>query len=140
MCKFAFGQIASAAAFVAAAFAAGPVGDIVWPEYTLVSKPYDAKLTCTQLKAEIDRVDADLWTLRQAHSKAADAARVTAQMRSPTGMPLSDTSNIRTSNGGGLYAETLSRVNESRDIAKARREHLEGLLPACKNEPAAPSP
>jgi hypothetical protein len=115
-----------------AATAAGPMGDIVWPEYTLVSKPHDAQLTCPQLKAEIDRVDADLTLLHDAQVKAEEAVRIERDMRSPTGRAMADTSSIRTRDGGVTYVETRGKIKESRRTAQKRYDHLMALVPACK--------
>ncbi len=117
--------------------AAGPVGDIVWPEYTLVSKPYDVQLTCPRLKADIAHVDADLALLHEAQVKAEEAVRIERDMRSPTGRAMADTSSIRTRDGGATYVETRGKIKESRHIASQRRDYLMALLPACK-DPAAP--
>lgn len=115
------------------AMAAGPMGDIVWPEYTLVSKPYDEQLSCPRLKAEIDHVDADLTALRQAQVKAEEAVRIERDMRSPTGRPMADTSSIRTRDGGATYVETRGKIKESRRTAQKRYDHLMELLPSCKD-------
>jgi hypothetical protein len=111
---------------------AGPIGDIVWPEYTLVSKPYDEQLTCPRLKAEIDRVDADLSLLHEAQVKAEEAVRIERDMRSPTGRAMADTSSMRTADGGATYVETRGKIKESRRTAQKRYNHLMELLPSCK--------
>jgi len=107
--------------------------DIVWPTYTLVSKSYDSTLSCPQLQAEIDKVDADIRLLRHAQDKVEDAMRRSFDTQNSAGREVDGTLlNTAVSKAGSIYTEGREQIRESRRVAELRRSHLGELTASCR--------
>jgi hypothetical protein len=106
--------------------------DIVWPTYLLVEKSYDKTLTCSRLRTEIDRVNADIKTLIKARLMSEKALRQAYDTQSAVGREQGGFLNTGTAKEAFSYAEAREQIKESRRIAELRRDHLMELLPSCK--------
>jgi hypothetical protein len=122
--------LAGAAVMAAAAMADG---DIIWPRYVLVTKSYDAELTCPQLKAEIGRVGSDIELLKRAQDKAEESIETIRNMQQVMNRDQSNFSNTKADENSGMpYIQARNEIRESRRIAGLRRDHLTELAPSCK--------
>jgi hypothetical protein len=130
----------SAFAIGAASFASNSIkfhdDDIIWPTYVLVTKSYDAKLTCTRLRAEIAYVESDIRLLVKARLKAEQALRTSYDTQTSMGREQAGAFlNTATNKAGFSYVEARDQIRESRRVAELRRDHLNELLPNCVEPP-----
>ncbi len=124
------------AAFIAASASAGNPkfhdDDIIWPTYTLVSKSYDATLSCPKLRAEIDHVNSDIGMLIKARHMAERAWRSAEDTQSAMGRDQGGFLNTGTAKVAFSYVQARDEIKESQRVAELRRDHLVELLPSCK--------
>ena len=126
------------AALTAAASAGSYYPDpaIVWPTYLLVEKSYDAQLTCPRLASEIAKVESDITLLKRAQVRVEDALRISYDTQGSAGREQGGAMlNTAITRAGFLYTEGREQIRESRRIAEARRDHLQGLTGSCRAEP-----
>jgi hypothetical protein len=113
--------------------------DIVWPVYTLVAKSYDTRLTCPQLRAEIGNVEKDIRILTKARRQTEEAIRTMRETQTSMGRDQGGSFlNTGTSKASFEYIEARDQMKESKRIAELRRDHLNGLVPSCKDAPTSP--
>ncbi|MDR3526782.1 MAG: hypothetical protein P4L57_05845 [Rhizomicrobium sp.] len=124
-------------AFVGLAAPAGadpyyPAGDIAWPTYLLVTKSYDATLSCGQLQSEIAKVDGDIHLLHVAQNRVEDALRTAYDTQGATGRDVGGAMlNTAVTKAGLIYSQGRDQIRESARLASLRREHLQNLAARC---------
>jgi hypothetical protein len=109
--------------------------DIVWSNYVLIEKPYDTKLSCPRLKAEIAHVESDIRILIKAQRRTEDAIRQAFDTQNSMGRDQGGFLNTGTSKVAFAYVKGRDQIKESRRIAELRRDHLQSLLPSCRAAP-----
>jgi len=116
-------------------------GDIVWPTYAQASYPSDTSLTCEQLRGTIEHVTSDIALLTKARDRTGDIVRSGFDKDSSVGRLGDRRFTLATPSGGQeFYAKAHEQIIASRGVAFARLNYLNGLVPACKDAPAATKP
>jgi len=109
-----------------------PNAEIVWPTYLLVTKSYDASLTCEQLRVEIAKVDGDIHLLHVAQDRVEDALHAAYDTQGSTGREVGGAMlNTAVTKAGLMYSQGREQIRESARLAALRHDHLKDLAARC---------
>jgi len=116
--------------------------DLVWKTYSQVVHPGDDKMTCAQLREEIDVVSRDIIQQDKTRRSIEAALRSSFDMASYGRSRSVGTSRAMAGTGSSGNEHNYTRIRDeivaSKKVAVERRNHLRNLLLFCKDQaPAA---